>query len=549
MKSKARLLCPEHLVSSFAGWDTQYVQTTCKVLAPNSPTEVLGAILGDAAAASAGGQKVVTKVAQLHQALGTLDHPATELVLTRRCADVAKLSYTLRCAGDRVADNVLEQFDTNLRAALEGVLAGPLKDTSWWQATTGVREGGLGFREAVAVSLPALLASRITARPLALEMARHAQQAGMVTEAQFVQAYDDRTKAAFERLRAKLPDQVADELREIAVEGAEAAATRWQHLQQGTAQGGGAGQRGVGRRPGQGLVLEPGEEDPESPDAAGRTGPGLQAQFTKLVDQCVVHGLRLEHNSAESWTDVRRLDELGDKSCNHDWLWALCPQHGPTLQTEEFVEAVRLRLGAGGPTEPVPCRLCKDGVLDSGGSHALQCSLAEATRGHNAVKNELLRVAKACDSSAEAEPLGLIPSNPALRPADVFTSAATPGRLSALDVGICSPEAAAAGADCTESMRQRKLHFYAQHLTELEAQNIVYKPLTWSCFGRPHAAVTEVLHYLCKQTARRRGLVRADVLQRRAEAAITVEIWRRAARMTFACWPREAELADESEGH
>ena len=40
--------------------------------------------------------------------------------------------------------------------------------------------------------------------------------------------------------------------------------------------------------------------------------------------------------------------------------------------------------------------------------------------------------------------------------------------------------------------------------------------------------------------------MRADVLQRRAEEAITVEIWRRAAKMTFACWPRETELADEA---
>ena len=194
-----------------------------------------------------------------------------------------------------------------------------------------------------------------------------------------------------------------------------------------------------------------------------------------------------------------------------------------------------------------PCMWNERVLLSLPFHHALCCSLAEATRGHNAVRDQLHKAARAADSSAETEPLGLIASQPTLRPADVFTSAATPGRLSALDVGICSPEAAAAGDDCTEGMRQRKLNNYAAHLGELEAQNVVYEPVTWSAFGRPHPATTKVLRCLSRRTARRRGLVRPEVLQRRTEAAIAVEIWRRAARMAFACWPREAELTDETE--
>ena len=110
----------------------------------------------------------------------------------------------------------------------------------------------------------------------------------------------------------------------------------------------------------------------------------MQAEFTKLVDQCIHQGLLVTLAASESHSDVRRLDELADKGCNHDWLWALCPQHGPTLQTEEFVEVARFRLGAGGPEEPVPCRLCGS-VLDSAGSHAVCCGPGEATRGHNVV--------------------------------------------------------------------------------------------------------------------------------------------------------------------
>ena len=113
------------------------------------------------------------------------------------------------------------------------------------------------------------------------------------------------------------------------------------------------------------------------------------------------------HNEAESLSDVRRLKELVDPHCNHDWLWALSRNHGPTLQDEEFVEAVRFRLGDGGPSEPVACRSCKNGMLDTSGSHALCCPLGEATRGHNAVRNSLHKAAKSADSSAELSHLGL----------------------------------------------------------------------------------------------------------------------------------------------
>jgi hypothetical protein len=253
--------------------------------------------------------------------------------------------------------------------------------------------------------------------------------------------------------------------------------------------------------------------------------------------------LRLEHTTSEAWTDVNRLQELANPGCNHDWLWSLSANHGPTLTSQEFVDAVRMRLGAGGCDEPVPCRLCNK-VLDPAGSHALCCSLAEATRGHNAVRDLLHKTARGADPTAELEPLGLIPGHPTLRPADVFTSAAVPGRLSALDVGICPPDSAAAGDDCTESMRLRKLNDYSSHLGALERQNIEYRPMVWSAYGRPHASTAQALSAICRRTARRRGLVKADTLIRRSHAAITVEIWRRAARMVASCWPQPSEEDD-----
>lgn len=453
------------------------------------------------------------------------------------------MTYAFRCSGDKLADEMLGKFDASVRHAFERTLGGSLRDTSWWQATIAASEGGLGLREAMDVSLPAFLASRITSRPLALEMAQHAVDTELLSLNVFAESYDARTRAGFNRLCRSLPASVHEELRLIAEEGAAAAAERWGSLKEGLPANGlqPSGQQRAG-----GLVMDAGSEDPELPgQSGGRTGPPLQAQLSVVVDRCVLEGLKQEMEASGQTADLNRLKEIADPDCNHMWLWALNPQHGPVLQDDEFVEAVRLRLGAGGPSDAVPCALC--GVtLDAAGAHASCCAIAEATRGHNHVKHELHSLARKADSTAEEEPLGLIPHRPMLRPADVFTSAAHPGRLSALDVGIGSAEAEGAGSDCAEAMRLRKLSDYGEFLESMERQNIVYCPVTWSSYGRPHASTTSVIRAPSRLAARRRGWASAREVQARAEASIAVEIWRRAAKMSLACWPRHGASEEEA---
>ena len=192
--------------------------------------------------------------------------------------------------------------------------------------------------------------------------------------------------------------------------------------------------------------------------------------------------------------------------------------------------------------EALPCRICKTGTLDHAATHCFCDALGQATKGHNSVRDDLLGITKMADASAEKEPVGLIPSHPLLRPADVLTSATTDGRLSAMDVGICSPDAADAGEDCTDTMRQRKLQDYGPYLCELEAQGITYTPMIWSCYGRPHQATVDSLRAICKRAARRRTDQKWRTLYRRAAGIISVRIWQRAARMAFACLPRESDL-------
>ena len=212
------------------------------------------------------------------------------------------------------------------------------------------------------------------------------------------------------------------------------------------------------------------------------------------------------------------------------------------MESKKFVEAVRVRLGAAGPSEPAVCGLCGKDLLDSAGSHAMCCSRAEATRGHHAVSRHIMDVAKICDPSSEMEAPGLIPGTN-LRPADVLTGALG-NALTALDIGITSPDATNAGADCTASMYARKMDTYAPHNTALEWQNIIYQPLIWSAYGRPHPRTTAILRTLATRLARRRGCSDGVWRYRRLRAAIGVEIWKRAASQVIACWPGRSDLEE-----
>ena len=71
------------------------MRLTCKVHEPNSPTEVLGAIIAqDHAATEAHFLEASAKAAHTHSAIRLVEDTACELVLTRRCADVCKVTHS-----------------------------------------------------------------------------------------------------------------------------------------------------------------------------------------------------------------------------------------------------------------------------------------------------------------------------------------------------------------------------------------------------------------------------------------------------------------------
>ena len=365
-KSTAKLVCAFGTEQAFEGWDTAYVRETCKVLPVNEPTEYLGTVTGGGDGGGAGQegskslQAALRKARAKRGAINTLRCPAAELTLLRRCADVAAVTYWLRCHGDRIRPETLAEHDADIRAAVENTLDGSIPDTAWWQATLGVRHGGLGLRAAEETALPAFIGSRTACRPLVATLLARSEAAGIGHAATLLRAYDTRTEAAWVKLAAKLPQDSVEQGRIVVIDGSAAAERRWKQLLAGDHAGeegveGNAMQaqrvRGIG---GAGLVLDAGAEDPEHP-AGKPAGPAVQRALQALADGCGAEGLRQHFWQAGAYVDAARLRDLCDPETDHAWIWdSGALGAGDTFDREEFVEAVRVRLGAGAPLN-LPC--------------------------------------------------------------------------------------------------------------------------------------------------------------------------------------------------
>ena len=168
----------------------------------------------------------------------------------------------------------------------------------------------------------------------------------------------------------------------------------------------------------------------------------------------------------------------------------------------------------------------------------MRCSLGEATKGHNKVRDDVLRLVQIADSVAETEVSGLVTAAPSLRPADIFTEAAVPGCQAAMDIGITSPDSTGAGEVCCDAMYAEKMKKYEPHLPSLTSRGIRYKPMILSTYGQWHPDSRMTFEAIAKRAARKQGFLDHKLLLRRALASVGVLIWRRAAAMVRACLPR-----------
>jgi hypothetical protein len=501
-------------------WATDYVLHSV-VQAPG-PRHVLGIDFGGGGAAAAAPSAQLTgataRVSDVHAAIAALDDVPAELVLLRRCADVCKVVHLLRASGPALDASALAAYDAMVDRSLGRLLGGPLDDAAVAQARLGVRVGGLGLRSAADLALPAFYASRTEAQPHVARLAAALVECGF-EGIPLLPRFEEQRDAALTAWLASLPPALATE--------AQAAIDAWAARDD-------VGAHPAAALPGESLLLPAGGEDPEHAED-GR----LQHLLCGFADRARAAAQRAAHEAADRAADAVRMRELADPGVSHDWLWALNPVHGPCLRADEFLLALRARLGAplADPADGErPCACCSR-PLDAAGTHALACARAEATRGHYAVRDCVLHLAHLADPTAECEVPGLVASAPMLRPADVLTAAAFPGRLAALDVGVTSPHRPAAGDDACAAMHASKLAVYAPYSAELAASGVAYLPLVWSAYGRPHPEASAALELLARRAARRRGLRCHRPLLRRTLAAVGVALWRRLAAMQAACLP------------
>ena len=144
---------------------------------------------------------------------------------------------------------------------------------------------------------------------------------------------------------------------------------------------------------------------------------------------------------------------------------------------------------------------------------------------------------KLADPAVTTEPRGLTTTTS--RPADIFTTAAVPGRGAALDVCVASPNAAAALGDAAEAAFRRKLRRYRRKIRELASAGIAFRPLVWTADGRPHPAAMRTLRYAAGVAATRNGQqTTAASLVTRWKHEVQVAILRRRAAMARAVLAR-----------
>ena len=212
------------------------------------------------------------------------------------------------------------------------------------------------------------------------------------------------------------------------------------------------------------IVYSAGQEDTESVDQ-GR----LQGALFQIFGKHNLDKLRRHLVDEARWDCLTRLKELRDPDTLHEWLTCISPKCGATLNSTEFVEALRLRVGAIFSEEGVDCRKCGN-PTDNRLYHAQCCDRINATKGHYKVRDCVHALSSIRDSSAQPDAIGLAPSFPKLRPADILCSG--PTGLVALDINVSSPFSQNAGGDSCDASFRRKQHDYACIILELSDRGI-----------------------------------------------------------------------------
>ena len=196
---------------------------------------------------------------------------------------------------------------------------------------------------------------------------------------------------------------------------------------------------------------------------------------------------------------------------------------GLHLRPQEFVAAVKLRLGIPLYEVAGPCPACQR-PGDRLGDHSLCCgSQGERISRHNALRDALYAAAVKAALGPTREGRFLLPGGDR-RPADVFIPNWTRGRDSALDVTVthCLQAATVAEAAVTPGYAaaeayRRKMDATAE---DCEREGIEFLPLAAESLGGWHPVAVQQVDKLAAALARHTG---------EEERVVTRHLWQRLA--------------------
>ena len=393
---------------------------------------------------------------------------------------------------------------------------------------------------------PPSLRAGLPLTPTVAVLAAQLEESGICSIATFVAQFDQRTDAALARLAASVDSDTANRMLEVVhCEGPEAQCS-WDELFAPREDGPARPPAERGSTAAFTMLPDDENEDDEHPHhQAGKGSAHIQRKLLAPLDERRIAACLQGMKQRGDAPALARIHDLSHQDADHSWLWSLCPNRGVVLAEDVFLDAVRARMGVGGPREPAECALC--GKLPSGcpTAHASCCAGGESTKGHNAMARKLGEEIGGADPALEIEALGLIPGTQ-LRPADLLTSILGTG-LTAVDIGIASPHADRAGADCVQTMVNDKLRKYDPYSDVLARQGITYRPFCFSCYGRPHPDAISMLRDMVRRVSRRRACTAHKARFRRLLAKLTGLLWARLGRQCMACWPACLDDADDGE--
>ena len=218
-----------------AEWRLAEMKDLCTVVGPGASGKTLGIALGGAEKRVAAMRTKADIVQRMHDRIRRIQNTCAEHMLANACLGVAKVTHMLRAHGDELVSDggAIEQFERATSGTLARLVPG-LNETGRNQARLGVQWGGTGDRSALDVALPAVVASRVMARPKVEQLDNDLAWAGLLRSGQLLGEHDRVSRLAETKLVERLDGPEARQVPDLAQQAAQSARLSWQNRMHGT---------------------------------------------------------------------------------------------------------------------------------------------------------------------------------------------------------------------------------------------------------------------------------------------------------------------------